>query len=210
MAQWGMWALWAAIVLGLIYAAIILIGSDDIAAHVAALGVWGPLLLICAKISTLVFAPLGGSPLYIIAGVLFGPFYGFVYVFIGDMVGAALCFYISRRFGRPVVARFVLRRGMHMIDRILAYIETHRGLREARVFFFAFPEVLGYALGLTSMSFRRFFIPHMFIYIAPIALVVWIGSALPSLDASSAATWISAVSILAVAGMIWFYLRVRR
>lgn len=205
--QWGRWALYVALVVGVLYAALVLVGSDDITAQVEAAGVWGPALLILAKIATLVFAPLGGSPLYLIAGILFGPVYGFVYIFIGDMVGAALCFYISRIFGRPIVGRLVLRHGMRMIDRVLAYLETRRGLIEARILFFAFPEVLGYALGLTNIAFTRFFLPHIVIYSAPIAGVVWIGASLRTADAPAVAFWIGVVSLFAVFGMVWFAVR---
>ena len=69
-------------------------------------GVWAPVLYILAKISTVVFAPLSGTVLYVFSVPLFGFWKGVLYSFIGDFIGAVITFYLSRIFGRQVISYF--------------------------------------------------------------------------------------------------------
>ena len=206
--MWGV--VWIALVAILLYGVVAYIGLEDLRGYVEGAGAWGPLILILAKISTLVFAPLGGAPLYPIAGALFGPVYGFVYIFIGDVVGATLCFAISRRFGRRIVAYFVSDTGMVLVERILTRMGTARGLLEARFFFLAFPEALSYAFGLTPVSYWRFIVTHIAVYAVPILAVVWLGDALVNMSAWWSTAGLVAVMALALAGVAWFVIRARR
>ena len=155
-----------------------LLGIDSVRERIATAGVWGPLLIILLKASTLVVAPLGGSPLYPLAGIAFGFWNGFLYTLIGDIFGAAIAFFISRWFGRRVVQYFVTRPGMKLVDVILAYLGTTRGLIYARLIFFSFPEGVTYAAGLTTISFWKFLALMLPIGIGPHALMVWSGDAL--------------------------------
>src|SRR3989344_4033164 len=134
--------LWFVLVLGLIYVSISYLGISDIREKVEGLGAWGPLVLILAKASTLVFAPLGGAPLYPVAGALFGTLNGFIYVMVGDAIGSALCFFISRRFGKKIVHYFMSGPGMQVVERLLGHMGTTRGFIETRFFFIGFPEAI--------------------------------------------------------------------
>lgn len=202
--------LWIGFVLGAIYVGVLSIGLEDLGMYVERAGIWGPVILILGKIATIVFAPLGGSPLYPIAGALFGPFYGFLYMFIGDALGASIAFWISRRFGRSAVTRFVSRHGMVMVERILMYLGTAKGMLEARIYFIAFPELISYAAGLTHIPFWTFVSIHMLIYAAPIALIVWLGDAIVGLSTLHFVGAGVAISILAGVGAILFYKRAER
>lgn len=92
------------------------IGFDGIKEKVASAGIFGPVLVVVAKASTLVFAPLGGLPIYPIAGVLFGFTKGFFLTLIGDMLGATISFYISRWFGRTVVQYLLSKPGLQVAE----------------------------------------------------------------------------------------------
>src|SRR3989338_7758109 len=70
-------------------------------------GVWGPLIFILLKITTIVIAPLSGAPLYPVVGILFGFWHGALYVEIGDFLGYTIAFSISRLYGRKMVDKFI-------------------------------------------------------------------------------------------------------
>lgn len=95
--------LWLGLTIGAIYLFARFLGVDELRERIAAAGIWGPLIVILLKASTLVIAPLGGSPLYPIAGAAFGFWRGFIYTFLGDLLGTTIAFYISRVFGRKIV-----------------------------------------------------------------------------------------------------------
>ena len=62
-------------------------------------GVWAPLVFIILKVSTIVIAPLSGSPLYPLVGLLFGFWPGILYVALGDFIGYTTTFFIGRKLG---------------------------------------------------------------------------------------------------------------
>lgn len=200
--------LWLGLTIGAIYLFARFLGVDEMRERIAAAGIWGPLIVILLKASTLVIAPLGGSPLYPIAGAAFGFWNGFIYTFIGDLLGSAIAFFISRIFGRKVVQYFVTKPGMKIIDVILAYLGTPRGLIHARLVFFSFPEGVTYAAGLTTMPFWKFLALVVPIGIGPAALLVSFGHVLSSYI--TAHPLLIALGYLLTMGMMagggyWFY-----
>ncbi|MDP3771981.1 MAG: VTT domain-containing protein [bacterium] len=170
--------LWLGLTIAAIYFFAQFLGISETRERIAAAGIWGPFIVILLKASTLVIAPLGGSPLYPIAGAAFGFWHGFIYTSLGDLLGSAIAFFISRIFGRKVVQYFVTKPGMKIIDIILAYLGTPRGLIHARLVFFSFPEGVTYAAGLTTMPFWKFLALLVPIGIGPAALLVAFGSLL--------------------------------
>ncbi len=151
---------------------------EQIRAFVERGGVWGPIVFIFAKAATIVVAPLSGSAIYPMAGAIFGFWYGFAYIFIGDAIGATIAFWISRRFGVRVAQRFLGASDGGYLTHILEHLNTWRGLIEARIFFSALPEAVAYAAGLSRMQFSRFFLVQMGLGIPTIAVMVAFGSLL--------------------------------
>ncbi|MFY9463070.1 MAG: VTT domain-containing protein [Candidatus Sungiibacteriota bacterium] len=182
--------------------------------HVAQAGILGPLVMIVLKACTLVIAPLGGSPLYPIAGAAFGFWLGFAYTFIGDLLGTAIAFYISRVWGRKIVRYFVTSSGMRVINAILRHLGTTRGLLQARLIFFGFPEGVTYAAGLTDISFWKFFVVFVPVGIAPNIVLVAFGEVLlryaTALHPIVLVTgYLASIGIMAGGGY-WFYRRAQR
>ena len=163
--------------------AIIVVGSffisiEQLGALVGRIGIFGPLLLIALKASTIVFAPLSGAPLYPLAGALFGPWRGFFYIVLGDMLGAVISFFISRLYGRAVVARFLSKGNLAFLETALSYMSSLKGFLIARIIFSPLPEVASYGAGLTSLPFLPFFVIHSVVGLVPAAILVWFGASL--------------------------------
>ena len=166
------------VVLAVMYGGARLIGLENIQEKVGGLGIWGPVFFILLKASTIVFAPLSGGPLYIAAGPLFGFGPGFVYITAGDILGNSAAFFLSRFFGRKIMARLLSKSGIKTVDNILERITTTKGLIYARAAFIGFPEAVSYAAGLTTLSFWRFILVSESIAILPRSLLVSFGAVL--------------------------------
>lgn len=138
-------------------------------------GVFGPIVLILAKASTMIFAPVSGAPLYPLAGALFGFLNGSIYLIVGDFIGSIISFYISRVFGKRAVERFA-RGNLPLINKILTFMETTKGFLIARICFIAMPEAVSYASGLTRISFKKFIIIQTVIGIIPTLILSGFGS----------------------------------
>jgi len=198
-------AFWFFLVLGLIYVSISYLGVSDIREKVESLGAWGPIVLIIAKASTLVFAPLGGAPLYPVAGALFGTFSGFIYVMIGDIIGSTICFFISRRFGKKIARYFMSDPGMQVVEQLLGHMSNPRGFIETRFFFIGFPEAVSYAAGLTKLPFGTFITINTLMYVIPNMVYVWVGDAIVVLNPLYAALYMVCMLALAAGGgaILW-------
>ena len=79
----------------------------DAAVFMERWGKWAPLLTIVLHTAQVIFAPIPGQALDLVNGYLFGPWLGTVYSMVGILLGSALVMWLSRRFGRPLVERFV-------------------------------------------------------------------------------------------------------
>ncbi len=182
------------------------ISIEELQSFVARAGLWGPLLLILLKASTIIFAPLSGSPLYPLAGVLFGPVYGLIYIVLGDMLGAAVSFMISRIYGKSVVERFLSKSNLAFLDTAISYMGTIKGFIITRIIFSPLPEVASYAAGLTKLRFVPFFIIHSTIGVIPAAILVWFGASLSFVESPWGLSAILLVgSVAAGVGMFIFF-----
>ncbi|MCY3602614.1 MAG: hypothetical protein OXH12_05980, partial [Chloroflexi bacterium] len=72
--------------------------TSDIREWGEGLGPWGPVILITVLAAAMVFAPIPNPPFMIAAGLIWGTVLGVVYAVIGQLIGAAIIFWISRRF----------------------------------------------------------------------------------------------------------------
>jgi uncharacterized membrane protein YdjX (TVP38/TMEM64 family) len=134
-------------------------------------GVWAPVFYILAKTSTVVFAPLSGTALYVFSVPLFGFWKGVLYSFIGDFIGAVITFYLSRFFGRPVVSYLAGKKNMDYIESALEVMSTPKGFLSMRLAAVSMPEIASYAAGLTKINFWFFITVHMAVDIVPILVM---------------------------------------
>lgn len=150
--------------------------TSDIREWGEGLGPWGPVILITVLAAAMVFAPIPNPPFMIAAGLIWGTVLGVVYAVIGQMIGAAIIFWISRRFGRQFIPKLVGERGAERID-LLA-----REIGPQLVFWWRMMPIsfdfAAYAAGLTPMSFRFFMALVLFGSIVPTAVVVGFGDSL--------------------------------
>jgi uncharacterized membrane protein YdjX (TVP38/TMEM64 family) len=151
------------------------------AAWVGSLGFWGPLVFVVGyAIATVAFIP--GSLLTLAAGAIFGLLDGTLYVFVGATLGSALAFLVARYVARRAVER---RLEDHPKFEVVDQAVAREGLKIVFLLRLspAFPyNLLNYALGLTSVRFRDYFIASLGMIPATF-LYVYYGKALGSLAA---------------------------
>ncbi|MDS0296343.1 TVP38/TMEM64 family protein [Halogeometricum luteum] len=119
-------------------------------AFVRGYGVWGPAALVALQALQVVVAPLPGQVLAVVAGYLFGAWWGTVYSLVGVTLGSTVAFWLSRRFGRAYVDRMV------HADALARFDALGDGYGRTVLFvFFLFPglpdDVLCFAGGLTRI-----------------------------------------------------------
>lgn len=126
----------------------------EIRSSIRSFGLWGPVFSIVLMIlHSLTFIP---SEVITFANLtVFGASWGFIYTWIGSMLGAYLAFFLAKVFGRPAVNKLVPEQILNRFDRLMKQygIKGVFALRLIPVISF---NALNYGCGLTKMTFWQF------------------------------------------------------
>ena len=116
-------------------------------------GIWGPLIFIGVYAAGVcLFVP--GTLLTALGAAVFGPYRGFVYVWLGAMAGACAAFWIGRTLGREFAASLIgdrLRKYDDAIER-----NGFAAVLYLRLVYFPFTP-MNFGMGLTRVRFRDYF-----------------------------------------------------
>ena len=121
-------------------------------------GAWAAVISATLMVLQSIVAPLPAFVMTFSNGLLFGWAWGALLSWSSAMAGAALCFWLARSLGRPVVER--LAGGSAALDVSDVFFERYgeRAVLIARLLPFVSFDIISYGAGLTSMNFRKFFI----------------------------------------------------
>lgn len=124
---------------------------------IEAYGPYAMLISAALMVFQSVVAPLPAFLITFANANLFGWWQGAILSWSSAMLGAAICFYISRILGRDVVEKLTSKTGLESID---LFFEKHgkHSILIARLLPFISFDIVSYAAGLTSMDFIPFFI----------------------------------------------------
>jgi uncharacterized membrane protein YdjX (TVP38/TMEM64 family) len=127
--------------------------AEGLGQFLATAGLWAPLVFIAIyTVGVCLFVP--GSILTGLGAVIFGAYWGFVYVWIGAMIGASVAFLIGRTLGREFAASLVgdrLRKYDDAIER-----NGFAAVLYLRLVYFPFTP-MNFGMGLTKVNFRDYF-----------------------------------------------------
>lgn len=120
-------------------------------------GIWAPLTFIIIQVVQVVVPIIPGGITCAVGAVIFGPWYGLLYNYIGIVAGSGINFYLARKYGQCLVKFFVKE---NTYEKYIVWLE--RGKKFDKFFAFAifFPcapdDVLCWIAGLTKMSWKKF------------------------------------------------------
>lgn len=126
--------------------------AEGLGRFLAAAGLWAPVVyMLIYVVGVCLFVP--GAILTGLGAVIFGPYWGFVYVWIGAMIGASAAFLIGRTLGREFAASLVgdrLRKYDDAIER-----NGFATVLYLRLIYFPFTP-MNFGMGLTKVHFRDY------------------------------------------------------
>ncbi len=96
--------------------------AERLRAWVSQFGVLAPAVIVLIQAAQVIIAPVPGQVVALASGYIFGPVAGSAYSFVGVLVGSAIAFSLTKRFGRPVAERLlheeILNRFDEFVDRV--------------------------------------------------------------------------------------------
>lgn len=175
---------------------------------VASAGIWAPLVIILAKVMTIIIAPLSGAAVYPLAGIFFGFSKGFLYVILGDFIGYSGAFLLSRVFGRPFIERMISQNEKGMLSTIVEHVSTTKGFLHMCMTCFALPELISYGTGLSKLPYWKFISILWPASSIAAGILVFIGSYIGDSNSSFAVSTIGLmiVGTIMLSG-VWFFVR---
>jgi uncharacterized membrane protein YdjX (TVP38/TMEM64 family) len=116
-------------------------------------GLWAPFVfMLVYTAGVCLFVP--GTLLTALGGALFGSYWGFVYVWIGAMVGASVAFWIGRTLGRDFAASLIGEK-LKKYDEAIAR-NGFATVLYLRLVYFPFT-LMNFGMGLTKVRFWDYF-----------------------------------------------------
>ena len=157
-------------------------------------GAVGPALIIVLMTIAILVSPLPSAPIAIVAGAVYGHYWGALYVLIGSLCGASGAFFIARYLGFDYVQKVA--KG-HFPEKIFQSQNTLMGFVFITRFmpFLSF-DIISYAAGLTTLLFWRFVLAT-FVGIMPASFfLAHVGSELATAELNRMAMALLAVGLL--------------
>lgn len=164
-------------------------------------GTWVPLVTISLHIVQVLSAPIPGTAIDTVNGLLFGPWLGTVYSMIGLQIGAFIMLVLVRKFGRPLAERFISPEKLMRFDQ---RVERQGAVFIFLIFLFPFmpDDIILILAGLTTISLPYLLLISLLGRLPGVFFANWLGSRAPTL---SAAEWIAVAVLLVFLGVIFWW-----
>ena len=99
--------------------------------------------------------PIPSEVVLLATGMIWGWLFGGIMGIIGSMAASLLCFYISRRGGRPLAEKFVGESGLAMADKLIKKYGIKAIIILRFIPFISF-DVISYASGLVDIDIKKY------------------------------------------------------
>ncbi|KRL61804.1 hypothetical protein FC23_GL000462 [Lactobacillus psittaci DSM 15354] len=118
----------------------------------------GPILFVLIQIVQVVIPIIPGGVSLLAGVIFFGPVMGFIYNYVGIVIGSLIIFYLARQYGKPFLLHLV---SEESLDKYMKWTKNQKKFN----WFFALcivapmapDDVLCMLAGLTQMKFWTFF-----------------------------------------------------
>jgi len=146
------------LILGYVFPSSFFSSQEQIRNFIEPFGVWAPLIFILINILQVVITPFSHYVVGVAGGFLFGTWQGFLYNWIGRVIGTLIAFYLGRKLGRKIIKHLVKQEKLRKYD---SFVDKGKFILFLMYFLPLFPDdELSYLAGFSSIK-ARVFIPLM-------------------------------------------------
>lgn len=132
-----------------------MVDVEAVKGYILSFGIWAPVISFLLMVFQSLAAPLPAFLITFANAALFGWVKGAILSWTSSMVGAILCFYIARFYGRNTVERLTNKFALQEVDKFFDRYGNYAILIARLLPFISF-DIVSYAAGLTSMSLWSF------------------------------------------------------
>lgn len=186
----------------------ILFDPSQLNLYVVALGVAAPLVIIFLQALQNIISIFSSEVVSVLAGFLFGPFWGFIYSFVGATLGSVAVFLLSRKYGKELAVKL-----FHKKD-LVHYYKLHQQGEFWAVFLIRvaplFPnELVSFGAGMTNIKFSRFLIASSLGFVTEMLILTYFGAELSKGMISTKLVLIGII-LMAFIGIVLFREKIKK
>ena len=184
------------------------VDADPLRDWVDEFGAWGPVVFIVFMAVSVLFAPIPNIPIFIAAGLIWGPILGTTYSMAGMMLGSTMAFGVSRALGRKHLHRLIGAKAAQRMDDMADHLGGRLVFWSRMIPVINF-DIISYVAGLTSVQFPVFFLYSFLGMLTPTTIAVVAGDSLEDnfgLSVGLTSVWIAGILLSA----LYFWNRRRR
>jgi|SRR5680860_1806066 len=152
---------------------------ESLQLFIESFGAIGPFILVLVIALEVIIAPLPGFIPAVTAGFIFGPFWGAFYVYVGNVIGSLIVFFLVRRYGYRL-ANFLFKE-----SKMIKYrkaINRHENWLLAFYLIPVFPlDVITAAFGLSGIKPKKFILAILAGFLAYAIIMAFFGDVLANL-----------------------------
>lgn len=119
------------------------------------LGIIGIFLFILIMAVQGLIVPIPSEVVLLATGMIWGWLLGGIFGVIGSMAAALLCFYVSKKGGRPLAKKFVGERAIDLADNLIQKYGVKAIIVSRLIPFISF-DLISYASGLVDIDVKRY------------------------------------------------------
>lgn len=152
-----------------------------------------PLVLIVILAAILVLPVLPALIFQVASGLAFGPAWGLLYVLLADVLGAAIGFGLARRWGLPLLRRWLKAEHLASAERLAARLDW-KGIILLRLLPGPAYPLVSFAAGLSPLSLGRYLLASFAGVLPSLALLVVAG------DIATDSPWLGVALVIVLVG----------
>lgn len=181
--------------------------QENIRTFVDQFGIFSPLTFVILQILQVIITPFSHYAVSIAGGFIFGVWQGFIYNWIGRVIGTAIAFYLGRYLGRKIIKHVVKEETVKKYDH---YFEKGKILLFLAYFLPIFPDdELSYLAGFSSIN-PKIFLPLMAIgHISGSLSLAYLGNGIKSAK-EPLFIILSLVTLIGGIWFIWYYQKIKK
>jgi uncharacterized membrane protein YdjX (TVP38/TMEM64 family) len=148
-------------------------------------GVFGPLFFIFIQALQVIITPISHYTVGVIGGYLYGPWLGGLLNYTGRLIGHFCAFVIARKFGRPLMEKYVDKMTIEKYDHIIGGADSKgRPFLLFLIYFLPlFPDdEISYLAGASKMRRQTFVLASIFGQVGGSLSLAYIGSGISTKD----------------------------
>ena len=158
------------------------------------------------QILQVIITPFSHYTISIAGGFIFGTWQGFIYNWIGRVIGTAIAFYLGRYLGRKIIKHVIKPKTIKKYDH---YFEKGKPLLFLAYFLPFFPDdELSYLAGFSAIS-PKIFLPLMVVgHICGSLALAYLGNGIQSIK-EPAFLFLSLITLIGGLWFVWYYKKIK-